>query len=252
MSQSDTPADGPAHGRAPSPALQFWSVLSRSHAIVVERVARAAARFDLTPSEHAALETLGQQGPMLLGELQQEILVSSGGITYLVDRLAARGLVTRRPNPDDRRSRFAVLTEQGQQFLARIAPEHARAVTDAVDGLTRREQRQAADLLRKLGLRLDEEPRIEQSGTVEQDTPPREMRGTAPARLGDAGVARILVVDDDPGTIDVVRVALETSNREVLGVRTAAAAEALLGGQDIALILLGLVLPDADGRNVYA
>jgi MarR family 2-MHQ and catechol resistance regulon transcriptional repressor len=246
------PPDGPTLGLGLGTALQFWSVLSRAHAIVAERVARAAARFDLTQAEHAALDALGRHGPMLLGELQQEILVSSGGVTYLIDRLATRGLVARRPNPDDRRARFAALTEQGQQLLDQLAPEHERAVADAVDGLTRREQRHVADLLRKLGLRLDEEPRGEPAPTAERETPPREMRESSPARPVDTAVARILVVDDDDRTIEAARAALETSGREVLTVRTAAAAEALLKTQDISLILLGLALPDADGRNVYA
>ena len=155
MSPSETPI--PERKRPPSRALEFWTALERAHAVVQERVARAASRFDLTPSEYGALEVLGRRGPMVLGDLQQQILVSSGGVTYLVDRLSARGLVTRRPNPDDRRARFAVLTERGEELLAQIVPAHERAVSDAVDRLTRGEQHQAANLLLKLGLRLSEE-----------------------------------------------------------------------------------------------
>ena len=239
MSRNDPPTAPPDSGRSPTSALDFWNVLARAHAIVEERVSRGAAGFDLTLAEYGALETLGRHGRMLLGELQQRILVSSGGITYLVDRLAARGLVARRTNPDDRRARFAVLTEEGQRLLAEIAPQHERAVADAVDGLTRREQRQAAELLRKLELRVMEtEPGAPATGAV-RTAPTAAVEG---ARHG-----CILVVDDDRRTSEIIRSAVD---REVLGVRTAAEAEAMLAQRQVALVVLGLVLPDADGRNV--
>ena len=253
MSQIETAAPLPELKRAPDAALELWAALARAHAIAQERVARAAFRFELTPAEYGALEALGRHGPMILGELQRQLLVSSGGITYLVDRLSTRGLVARRPNPDDRRARFAVLTERGQELLAQIAPEHERAVTDAVDGLTRREQHQAADLLRKLGLR--ESPHAVPSRAAEGETPTSaglEYQAEPAARAASAGRDRILVVDDDPDTMQAVRAALGSAGREVLWVRTAAAAERMLATHEVALILLGLVLPDADGRNVYA
>ncbi len=60
------------------------------------------------------LEALHHKGPLRLGELQEKILVSSGGVTYLVDQLENKGLVRRDFAPGDRRVRVAVLTERGQ------------------------------------------------------------------------------------------------------------------------------------------
>ncbi len=218
--------------------------------MVQERVARAASRFDLTPSEYGALEVLGRRGPMVLGDLQQQILVSSGGVTYLVDRLSARGLVTRRPNPDDRRARFAVLTERGKELLAQIVPAHERAVSDAVDRLTRGEQHQAANLLLKLGLRLGDE---RHPVAPEADLAPESVGQAQP--VGKAAGVRVprqvvVVVDDDARTAEIARAALGPAGCEIVWVRTAAAAEAALPRHDVALIVLAVVLPDGDGRNV--
>jgi diguanylate cyclase (GGDEF)-like protein len=66
----------------------------------------------------------------------------------------------------------------------------------------------------------------------------------------DHAVVRILIVDDDQHTLDVARQALRAPDLEVLAAHSAAEAEALLEGQTVNLILLGLVLPDADGRSV--
>lgn len=63
---------------------------------------------------------------------------------------------------------------------------------------------------------------------------------------------RILIVDDDQRTLEVAREALRSPSLEVLAAHSAAEAEALLQAEPVSLILLGLVLPDADGRSVLA
>jgi MarR family transcriptional regulator, 2-MHQ and catechol-resistance regulon repressor len=133
-------------------ALKLWVVLARAYSAVARQVDADIARHGLTTTEFGILEVLRHKGPLLLGEIQRKVLVTSGGITYLVDRLVAKGLVRREPSPDDRRARFAVLTPDGTRLIDRIFPEHARCVARAMDGLDASEQAEAAALLRKLGL----------------------------------------------------------------------------------------------------
>ncbi len=162
------PADRAAgRKRAPSAedtALKLWVVLARAQLAVAYHAEADVARHGLTLAEFAILEVLYHRGPLLLGEVQRKILVSSGGVTYLVDRLAAKGLVERRECEHDRRARYAALTAAGEKLVARIFPEHARAIADAVSGLSKAEQQQAIALLRKLGLSASELP-------VEKGTP---------------------------------------------------------------------------------
>jgi MarR family 2-MHQ and catechol resistance regulon transcriptional repressor len=82
--------------------------------------------------------------------VQRRILVSSGGITYLVDRLEKRGLVERRECPGDRRARLAALTAEGEALIRRIFPDHAATIRDALAALGRDEKRQAIRLMRLL------------------------------------------------------------------------------------------------------
>jgi MarR family 2-MHQ and catechol resistance regulon transcriptional repressor len=117
-------------------------VLSRAYAAIAARATADVARHDLTLAEFGVLEALHHKGRMLLGEVQRSLLVSSGGVTYLVDRLERRGLVRREACPDDRRARYAALTPAGAEFVAAIFPDHAAAVRRAVAGLSRDEQRQ--------------------------------------------------------------------------------------------------------------
>ena len=133
-------------------ALKLFVVLARSYNAVSARLAENIARHDLTATEFAILEVLYHKGPLLLGEVQRKILVTSGGITYLVDRLVEKGLVKREECAEDRRARYAVLTPAGTALIRKIFPQHAAAIERAMSGLTAAEQREAVELLKKLGL----------------------------------------------------------------------------------------------------
>jgi MarR family 2-MHQ and catechol resistance regulon transcriptional repressor len=146
---------------AQATALKLWIVLARATDAVSRHMAADAARHGLTGAEFGILEALFHKGPLLLGELQRSLLVSSGGTTYLVDRLVAKGLVERRDCPGDRRARYAALTREGERLVARIFPEHARLVAEVLGGLTRAEQEQATALLRRLGRAAEAIPTTE-------------------------------------------------------------------------------------------
>ncbi|WP_420129435.1 MarR family winged helix-turn-helix transcriptional regulator [Longimicrobium sp.] len=132
-------------------ALKLWVVLSRAHAAVAAHSQADIARSGLTPAEFGILEALHHKGPMLLGEVQKKILVTSGGVTYLVDRLAAKGLVERQRCDRDRRAYYAALTPAGEELIREIFPRHAEAIRTAMAGLTEAEKDQAIALIRTLG-----------------------------------------------------------------------------------------------------
>src|ERR1019366_6442579 len=131
-------------------ALKLWVVLSRSHDALVQVLKADIERHDLTLAEFAVMEALYHKGPQLLGEIQKKILVSSGGMTFLVDRLAKRGLAERKACPVDRRARYAALTKKGEKLMRSIFPEHAAVIHGAMAGLKQPEQRELTALLKAL------------------------------------------------------------------------------------------------------
>ena len=132
-------------------ALKLWVVLSRAHAAVAEHARAHAATHGLTLPEFGIMEALHHKGDLLLGELQDKILVTSGGVTYIVDRLVEKGMVERRECTEDRRARYAALTGKGKALMRRIFPEHASWLEHALAGLNGAEQKEAARLLKVLG-----------------------------------------------------------------------------------------------------
>jgi len=99
--RGDGTDDSPSHPDAPvversdeerARALKLWVVLARAYGSIAREVEADIGRHDLTTTEFGILEALHHKGPLLLGEIQRKVLVTSGGITYLVDRLVAKGL----------------------------------------------------------------------------------------------------------------------------------------------------------------
>lgn len=150
----DPPLTGapPIADPATATALKLWLTLARAYQAASELSRMDIARHHLSAAEFSVLEALYHKGPLLLGDVQRKALLSSGGITFLVDRLAERGLVERQECPNDRRARYAALTREGTALMRRVFPLHAEAMREAMCGLTASEQRAAMALLKRLGL----------------------------------------------------------------------------------------------------
>lgn len=133
-------------------SLELFTVLSRAYNWVNAHATRDIRCHGLNPTEFGILELLYHKGPRPLQQIGEKILISSGNITYAVDKLEQKQLLVRRSAPNDRRVILAELTEQGRQLLARIFPQHTEALHQATAGLTPEEQVQAISLLKKLGL----------------------------------------------------------------------------------------------------
>lgn len=134
-------------------ALKLWVVLARTFVAISRHAEADVAQDGLTLAEFGILEALLHKGRLRVGELQEKVLVTSGGTTYLVDRLAARGLVRRADCAEDRRVRYVELTPEGEALARASFDRHAGRIALALSGLTPEEQELATRLLRTLGRR---------------------------------------------------------------------------------------------------
>jgi diguanylate cyclase (GGDEF)-like protein len=78
----------------------------------------------------------------------------------------------------------------------------------------------------------------------------RLLKILRPIAASDSGKLGVLVVEDDPDMARVLQMRLAAANREVFLAGSATEAERILEEQEVALIILDLVLPDRDGRNL--
>ncbi len=133
-------------------SLKLFIVLSRSYKAINEQANKSIAEKGLNPTEFAVLELLYHKGDQPLQQIGGKILLASGSITYVVDKLEQKGLLKRVACPNDRRVTFAQITDEGKQFINEIFPEHAQRINDMMSALTEEEKLTAIELLKKLGL----------------------------------------------------------------------------------------------------
>src|SRR6266581_1574222 len=79
------------------------------------------------------------------------VWLAPGSISVAVDRLVKKGLVSRKDHPDDRRVRRVELTPKGRALITRGFGEHAAAMENVADVLSRNERLTLLRLLKKLG-----------------------------------------------------------------------------------------------------
>ncbi len=130
-----------------SPAAEVWGLLRALLGQQRQRFLIAASELDLHPAQAGALLQLASPRPM--NELATLLGCDNSNVTGLIDRLEARGLVTRQPSSYDRRVKHVVLTGAGQQLHGRLVDLVGRAPR-GVERLSVAEQRQLHDLLRKV------------------------------------------------------------------------------------------------------
>jgi DNA-binding MarR family transcriptional regulator len=133
--------------------LQVLSRVSRL-AKHLDRARRAAfAGHDLESWEFDVLSALRRQGaPYQLspGALLRATLVTSGTMTNRIDRLAEAGLVSRRPDPQDRRGVLVALTERGRDIADAALADLLSRERELLGRLDGDQQAQLAALLRVL------------------------------------------------------------------------------------------------------
>jgi MarR family transcriptional regulator, organic hydroperoxide resistance regulator len=73
--------------------------------------------------------------------LAQDLGVTPGNVTGVVDRLVEQGLVVRNPNPEDRRIIRLQATEKGRALLANLMETHVRHLVQVLEGMSEEDLR---------------------------------------------------------------------------------------------------------------
>jgi MarR family 2-MHQ and catechol resistance regulon transcriptional repressor len=139
-----------------SSGVHVWLVLMKAHEALRQHAMRHIESLGIGFSDFAALEVLLHKGPTPVNEIGRLVRLTSGSITSAVDRLEQKGLVERRTDSTDRRTRMVHLTAAGRKLISCAFADHEEAMARASAGLDRGERAQIIGLLKKLGLKAAE------------------------------------------------------------------------------------------------
>jgi|SRR5216684_4481124 DNA-binding MarR family transcriptional regulator len=131
--------------------VELVSLLHTAYAAQAEIETKLSV-VGLSLAKLLALKALSDAGESLpLGQLAERLSCVKSNVTQLVDRLEADGFVARKPDPDDRRTRLAVLTTAGRKACKEGTRLQQEAERELLTTLTQDEAHQLAALLEKLG-----------------------------------------------------------------------------------------------------
>ncbi len=99
---------------------------------------RRLAAFGVT-TQQAALLHNASSGAISPRQLMDAVGTDTAGLTKLLDRLEAKGLLARRPNPDDRRSVLVEPTERGVALVPELMPVFGEVTAQLFAGFSDRE-----------------------------------------------------------------------------------------------------------------
>ncbi|MDQ3522287.1 MAG: MarR family transcriptional regulator, partial [Gemmatimonadota bacterium] len=119
-------------------------------AYIASRIERRLEPTGLSLPKLQMLSHLVDAGePLPLGQLAERSACAKSNVTQLVDRLEADGLVRREPDPDDRRSVRAVITEEGLRAYEAAARAQSEVEAELLASLSPDEQQHLAALLER-------------------------------------------------------------------------------------------------------
>jgi len=122
---------------------------------IQERIKREMITNQLNITEFSVLEVLFLKGKQTIQQIGTSIIIASGSMTYVIDKLEDKGLLNRHACPDDRRVVHVKLTEDGNHLMQKIMPNHQDMVTHIFGSLTEDESETMVKLLKKISKRVE-------------------------------------------------------------------------------------------------
>lgn len=136
-------------------SLKAFVVLMKATRIIEDMLKKEISTYGINLSEFAVLEALYHKGELTVQQICQKVLINSGSMTYVIDKLVKKGLLNRKTSAGDRRVYYIQLTNEGRTFMDDIFPKHEAFISDIFSSLSEEEQEQFITMMKKVGFSLD-------------------------------------------------------------------------------------------------
>ena len=139
-----------------SASLHTWLVMMKAHQAIVRYILADLEETGLGASDFQVLEVLLHKGPLPVNVIGPKVNLTPGSISVAVDRLVAKGLVSRVESASDRRIRMVELTPHGKSVIKPIFKAHVATIEKIFAKLSQKEIKQLEQSLRSIGLEAEE------------------------------------------------------------------------------------------------
>ncbi len=131
------------------PNEPFLMLMQTSKAIQ-ERIRDEMSQNKLNITEFSVLEVLFYQGKQTIQQIGNRVLISSGSMTYVIDKLEQKGIIKRNDCREDRRVIHITLTAKGLNMMENIMPTYQDMVDSFFGDLSGDESKLMVNFLKKV------------------------------------------------------------------------------------------------------
>jgi len=131
--------------------VHVWLVMMKAMHAVTRYGLKNLEESGLGLSDFAVLEVLLHKGPLPVNVIGPKVNLTPGSISVAVERLVAKGLVSRAESSQDRRIRIVTLTRRGKSIIRPVFREHVATIEKVFAGVSSSEMRQLEQQLKRIG-----------------------------------------------------------------------------------------------------
>lgn len=132
--------------------LHLFRIWLKAGKTINNRIIDDLKRYGLAADNFSVLELLYNKGPQHVQPMCDKLMIPSGSITYVVNKLEEKGLVRKVQDEDNRRYWKVSLTQEGEGLFDEIFPQHVETIQAILDPLTEEQKEELGKLLKILGL----------------------------------------------------------------------------------------------------
>lgn len=115
--------------------LKLVIASARSYNALFSRIEKQVQEYDLNSSEFGVLELLLNKGDQSVQKIAEKILVTSGTITYVINKLEKKELVIRKKCEKDKRVFYVSLTQKGNELITHVFQKHVEFLEELLGNL---------------------------------------------------------------------------------------------------------------------
>lgn len=135
-------------------ADEFQAVFWNAKRAMFEATNQAYGQHGVHAGQQFILACLWEQDGLTPGQIARQLGLSTPTVTRTSARMETAGLLTRKPDPDDRRLVRVFLTAQGRELREVLNAEMAKVSEQALKDVSTQEREVLVRLLRKVGENL--------------------------------------------------------------------------------------------------
>jgi MarR family 2-MHQ and catechol resistance regulon transcriptional repressor len=129
------------------------TILFKASKHVEAYLGKDMASYGINPTEFVTLEILLNKGPQTIQSISERILMANSSLTYVIDNLLDKKLISKRINSKDKRAFVIDLTTSGKDLISKLFVRHEQTIEELFNVLSKDEISAIGTNLKKLGLK---------------------------------------------------------------------------------------------------